>query len=260
MGRPKTGTDNKLERVLTRTICKEVYLTSGLSMAQLEQVFAFGTKDPWGKFTSKTFSRYCESDPKKESRSAPRDVLQRIVRTSIERGWLTSDQIRSWNLHDLLALDHQSAAAAFVARKKERDALVKSLRDLRAAAQKTAALVSSSSSIWLAMSTSVEDPFLTKRQELVDLLADVAPGLSECVAPPSVPQTLDLLERQLEKSLVVFRRGQESVPVIREETLSDAKPKKAEVTHTQLPNGDESHAAALDDLDDLLKLVENSMK
>ena len=163
------------------------------------------------------------------------------------------------NLHDLLALDHQYASAAFEARKQERDELVKSLRELRAAARKTAALVSSSSSTWLAMSISMEDPFLTRRQELVDLLADVAPGLSECVAPPSVPQTLDLLERQLEKSLVVFRRGQESVPVIREETLSDAKPKKAEVTHTQLPNGDESHAAALDDLDDLLKLIENSM-
>lgn len=263
MGRPKNGTSNELERVLTRTICQEVHLTSGLSMAQLEQVFAVGTKDAWGKYTSKTFSRYCESDPKKEIRSAPRDVLQRIVRTSIEKGWLTSAQIRSWNLHYLLALDHQSASAAFVARKKERDALVKSLRDLRAAALKTAALVSSSSSIWLAMSISLEeDSFSAKRQELVDLLADVAPGLLECVAPHSVPRTLDLLEDLLEQSFVIFRHGRDSVPVIDPDALVNEKNAKAVEVSSLLDINEINEACGADfsDLDALLELVEKSMK
>lgn len=260
MGRPKNGTSNELERLLTRTICQEVYLTSGLSMAQLEEVFAFGAKDAWGKYTSKTFSRYCESDPKKEIRSAPRDVLQRIVRTSIEKGWLTSAQIRSWNLHDLLALDHQSAAAAFVARKKERDALVKSLRDLRAAARKTSALLSSSSSIWLAMSiSSKEDSFSAKRQELVDLLADVAPGLLECVAPHSVPRTLDLLEDLLEQSFVIFRHGRDSVPVIDHGALVNAKNAKA-VEVSSLSDINVACGADFSDLDALLELVEKSTK
>lgn len=257
MGRPKTGTNNKLERVLTRVICQEVYLASGLPMAELESLFDIGTTDAFGRKTSKTLGRYIESDPAK-SRSAPRDVLQRIVRTSIENGWLTSDQICSWNLHDVLALDYKSAASAFELRKKERDALVKSLRELRAAAQKTNALVSSSSSIWLAMSTSAEDPLLAKRQELVDFLDDVAPGLSECVVPNSIPRTLDLLERLLDQSLVVFRRGRESVPVIDPSTLAIAAATKGE---TVAPNSLTKHTDVdFTDLDDLLKLIENSMK
>lgn len=255
MGRPKNGTNNELERLLTRTICQEVHLTSGLTMAQLEQVFAFGTKDAWGKHTSKTFSRYCESDPKKESRSAPRDVLQRIVRTSVEKGWLTLDQIRDWNLHEVLALNQQHAPTAFVARKKERDELVKSLRDLRAAARKTASLLSSSSSIWVAMSISSEgDAFSSKRQELVDLLSDVAPGLLECVAPNSVLRSLYLLEGVLEQSVVVFRRGQEDVPVIHPHTLQRAR-KVKKVSVTPPANLD----AQMADIEDLLKMVEDSM-
>lgn len=262
MGRPKNGTSNELERLLTRTICQEVYLRSELTMAQLEEVFAIGVKDPWGKYTSKTFSRYCESDPKKESRSAPRDTLKRIVEGSIKEGWLSLEQIRSWNLHDLLALDHKYAFAAFEARKKERDALVKSLRELRAAGRKTAALLSSSSSIWVAMSISAEkDSFSLKRQELVDLLSDVAPGLLECVAPNSVSRTLDLLEAVLEQSVVVFRRGQESVPVIHPHTLPRAS-KIKKVSVTPPPNLDAQMAldAQLADIENLLKMVEGSMK
>ena len=268
MGRPKTGSDNKLERLLTRTICQEVYLVSGLKMAELEQVFRIGTKDAWGKPTSKTFSRYCEVDPKK-SRSAPRDILQRIVLTSIENGWLTPDQIHSWRLKMLLAISvddddelvPEHIPTAFAARKKERDALVKSLRELRAAAQKTNALVSSSSSIWLAMTTSAENPLLAKRQELVDLLDDVAPGLSECVVPNSIPRTLDLLERLLDQSLVVFRHGKECVPVINPNTLAIAVATKGETVAPVAANSPIKHTDVdFTDLDDLLKLIENSMK
>lgn len=256
MGRPKNGTDNKLERVLTRQICQEVFLASGLKMTQLETLFGIGTADAWGRKTSKTFSRYIESDPSK-SRAASRDTLQRIVRMSIEKEWLSIDQIRAWNLHDLLALDHQHASTAFESRKIERDALVKSLRDLRAAAVRTKALMSSASSIWVGRSMEVEDPFLTKRQELLDLLEDVAPGLSECIAPNSIQKTLDLLERQLDQSIVVFRRGQESVPVIKPECLATAKPRKAKLT--AVPIHDEDLAADLSDLDNFLKSVEASM-
>lgn len=267
MGRPKTGTDNKLERLLTRTICQEVYLSSGLKMAELEEVFLIGAKDAWGKPTSKTFSRYCEEDPKK-SRSAPRDILQRIVLTSIKKGWLTRDQIYSWRLEMLLAISvdvddklvPEHIPTAFAARKKERDALVKSLRDLRAAARKTSALLSSSSSIWLAMSiSSKEDSFSAKRQELVDLLADVAPGLLECVAPHSVPRTLDLLEDLLEQSFVIFRHGRDSVPVIDHDALVNAKNAKA-VEVSSLSDINVACGADFSDLDALLELVEKSTK
>ena len=259
MGRPKTGTDNKLERVLTRTICQEVFLASGLTMTQLESFLDIGTTDGWGRKTSKTFSRYIESDPAK-SRAAPRDTLQRIVRRSLEKGWLSADQIRGWNLHDLLALDHQYASAAFEARKKERDALVKSLRELRAAAQKTAELVSSSSSTWLAMSiSSEEDSFSSKRQELVDLLTDVSPGLLECVAPHSVPRSLDLLEGLLDQSIVIFRHGRDSVPVIDPDALVNVNRTKTAVD-SPLSNINDACAAKFSDIDALLELVENSMK
>jgi hypothetical protein len=255
MGRPKNGTSNELERLLTRTICQEVYLRSELTMAQLEEFFEIGVKDPWGKYTSKTFSRYCESDPKKESRSAPRDTLKRIVEGSVKKGWLSSEQIRGWYLHDLLALDHEYAYAVFEKRKKERDALVKSLRELRAAGRKTAALLSTLSSIGVAMSMSAKkDSISLKRQELVDLLSDVAPGLLECVAPNSVSRTLDLLEGVLEQAVVVFRRGQEDVPVIHAHTLHRLR--KVEKVSVTTPSNLDAQMA---DIENLLKMVEDSM-
>ena len=107
--------------------------------------------------------------------------------------------------------------------------------------------------------SSEEDSFSSKRQELIDLLSDVAPGLLECVAPHSVPRTLDLLEGLLEQSIVIFRHGRDNVPAIDPDALLNAKRAKAQAL-SSLSILDEACAADFSELDEFLKMVDESMK
>lgn len=213
MGRPRTGVDINVEKAMTRVICQEVFLASGLTMAELETVFGMGTVDSFGKKTSKTFSRYCESDPSK-SRAAPRDTLQTIVRKSLDRGWLSKSQIDFWGVQRVLMLDHQHASQVFESRKSERDELVRTLRELRAVAKRVYELNSTSQSARATLFPKCDQVWDVHQH--VRTLPEFTQGdsedcsisnLPEFVAPVDLNGVLKLLEVCLEQTRVHFQDG-----------------------------------------------------
>lgn len=252
MGRPRKDTNINIEKALTRTVCQEVLLASGLSMAQLETVFSLGTEDAFGKKTSKTFSRYCESDPSK-SRAAPRDVLQRIVKLSVEKGWIRKEQITAWGVQRVLMLDYERASEIFQRRKLERDELVKTLRELREVAKKAyklntrshltrATLFPKDAQVW-----SVHE-YVRVRPEFTLEDSEDCPvsSLPEFVAPVDLNGVLKLVEVCLEQTRVHFCDGVQLVPAPDLQRLA-AKPKF---------NADDNDFS---DLDKLLKMIKEAM-
>lgn len=225
MGRPSSSTNIGLEKALTRTICNQVLLTSGLTMAELETAFSIGTTDSFGKKTSKTFSRYCEADPSK-SQAANRDTLQRIVKISLDRGWLNQLDTDYLGLREVLMIDHKRASEVFEERKRERDALVKILRELRAAVQKTLELNRASQTVRAARYTSqTGDDYIWKTHlelrhtaenlhsvHFDDQNGDKAP-LPDCIAPLNLNGCLELLEECLDTTYISFYTGETPMPL-----------------------------------------------
>lgn len=263
MGRPKTGVDNRAEKALTRVICGEVFLASGLTMAELESVFLIGTSDAFGRKTSKTFSRYVEADPSK-SRAAPRDVLHRIVKTSLKRGWLENEQISRWGVSRVLMLDHIRASEIFEQRKNERDDLVRTLRELRMVAKKAHDVISRSKSIQATLYSKDVDVDVGIEAEVWKVHAYVRTrpefirenfensedcpisSLPDFVAPVDLNGVLQLLEVCLEQTRIQFNDGVRAVPV---PDLKRLTPK----SRSQTAESDFSN------LDELLALVQKEM-
>lgn len=261
MGRPRTGVDNNTEKALTRVICQEVFLASGLTMAQLETVFGLGTSDDLGKKTSKTFSRYCEADPGK-SRAASRDTLQRIVRKSLELGWLSREHIASWKVQRVLMLDHQYASEIFEQRKKESDKLVNCLRECREIVRKTYELNSKSqfARVTLAQGDSVVwdiHNWVRDRDEFkcVEVNSEDQPtsSLPEFIAPVDLNGVLKLLDICLEQSSIHFFDGAAVAPAPKLERL-------VPIISAKKINDDNLSLNPYADIDSLLNDLEKSMK
>ena len=254
MGRPRAGVDINVEKAMTRVICQEVFLASGLTMAQLETVFSIGTVDAFGKKTSKTFSRYCELDPAK-SRAAPRDVLQTIIRMALDRGWLTRSKIEAWGVQRVLMLDHHHASEMFERRKSERDELVRTLRELRAVAKKAyelnsisrsarATLFPESAQVW-----NIHE-YIRNSPEFIQEDSEDCPisKLPEFVAPVDLNGVLKLLEVCLEQTRVHFKDGLKLVPAPDLQRLALPVKRKSKASHTDFS-----------DIDELLDMIEKSM-
>lgn len=254
MGRPKTGTDNNIEKALTRVICQEIFIVSGLNMAELEVFFGIGTVDAFGKKTCKTFSRYCESDPSK-SRAASRDTLQRIVKMSLKRGWLDRAKIYSWGVQNVLALDHERATEIFEERKSERDALVKTLRELKEAVKKTIDLNRKGKFARAAKYESPENDDIWQthcrlrhflENEHYDPSND-STALGDVIAPISLNGCLELLDICLEQTEVFFWNGDTARP--------QPDPKRLVLSSELVAD-----APDFSDIDALMEQLEKSMK
>ena len=258
MGRPRTGVDNNAEKTLTRVICQEVFLASGLTMSELETVFSLGTVDSFGRKTSKTFSRYCESDPSK-SRAAPRDTLQKIVRVSIERGWLQQEQVDFWRVNQVLMLNHQRASQMFESRKLQRDELVSALRKLRDAAAKVRELNESAQFTRATLCPKNEQvwevhQWLRNRNQFQFVLDggedSLVCGLPEHIAPIDLQGVLKLLAVCLEQTQITFGDGVAIVPMPDQKRLETKNP----IHKFKVGDNDFS------DIDELMKEVQESMK
>ena len=132
MGRPAKGTDVEAEKALTRAVFREIKLVSGLTNGELESLLEIGTETVPGKKSGGLIAKYLSTDPEK-SRAANRTTLQAVALKAIERGWLSRAQIDAQALW--IGMGNEGRAyKVFEQRQKERDDLVKSLRNLRKAA------------------------------------------------------------------------------------------------------------------------------
>lgn len=139
MGRPAKGTDVEAEKALTRAIFREIELASGLTRGELESVFEIGTEITPDKKSGGRIAKYLTTDPKK-SRAANRTTLQAVAQKAIEKGWLSRAQIDQPALW--IGMGNEGRAyKVFAQRQKERDDLVKSLRNLRKAAADCASVL-----------------------------------------------------------------------------------------------------------------------
>lgn len=211
MPRPRKGSDQDLEKTLTRTVCQHVYLQSGRTHAELEEVFSIGGLDGFGHRTGRTFSRYCESDPKK-SRAATRETLARLVQKAAQNNWISADVIRHWGLHRVLALnlDHKEVELYFDQRRAERDGLATSLRELRQACANASDALARVRHV--APAQSANGPHSEQIGRLHDLhvvtgINDPANEFYQVRPPASVTEALSWLQVHLDRAVLVMRDG-----------------------------------------------------
>lgn len=211
MPRPRKGSDQDLEKALTRTVCQHIYLSSGLAFAELEDLFALGGMDEFGRRTGRTFSRYCESDPSK-SRAASRETLARVVKKAAQNGWITDQVIQQWGIQKTLALDidYKDIESFFAQRRAERDSAAAKLRELREACNKTSSLLSTLRHVIPAQLAA--GPHDDKIAALHDFnhstgVDNPAHEFHHVRAPGSLNEALDWLQVHLDRTVLMMRGG-----------------------------------------------------
>lgn len=224
MARPRTGSNQALEKALTRTICQHIRLQSGLSFAELDEVFSLGGVNENGRKTGRTFSRYSESDPEK-SRAASRDTLSRIVKIAAQKGWITDQVIQQWGANKTLVLDknHKEVKSFFMERRVERDKVELKIRQLQKVCTEAKTLLSNLQ--YVIPAQIVDGPHTDKIVMLQDYhyATDINNPKHKFynVRPPaSLQQALDWLEVHLDRSTLMMRGGGlDPIPQINESLL-----------------------------------------